>query len=377
MSQFSPPENNAPPPPRRRGTVDGALPVNPEITMSPGMWVPLAQPWASAHPAARAPPGHGIPPHLFHPQIGWQSAHWYPNAATQPPPSPPAIPPRSPTSSSSDESYSVDFVNDEWTIYSFRPSRGSPNPSSIQSTSVGAIEEDDINLEDEGGLSLPGPGPRPIPSHISHIFQSRYVGDSSYGAHHSAKLITSENPTPRHGPLFRWFHFETITMDFDAFSARVLSIDKLSKVEMDGIKKMLSTVRRDALRVFQTPDGEDRNKMAPSCYRESLPTDPTYKGLASRAISWACLPHFSLERYSGLYADNGSLRGTPCQIQTLLQSVQPHASKQRDLEQIVSQVQGHKGEPRCLHISQVWCLVLGNCKELLHFRCLSANPKTN
>lgn len=298
-------------------------PVRPAATVSQWRDHPPPNTYADATTQTVVPHHHEFRPHEYQ-DVSFQQ-HLLP-------PPPPLQADVSVLPPSSDEGYSDDDY-DRTNFYSFRSSRDASKPGSIWSTSERTVEIGDTELEDEGGLSLPGPGLRPIPS---HVFQSQYVGDSCYGGYHSVKLTTTESATPDNQPHFRWFHFETTFMDFDVFSAKVSSIDKLSNVEMDGIKKMLSMIRRDALRGFQAPDGKEGSKMTPSCYRQSLPTDLRYKGLPSRAISWVCLPHFSLERYSGLYADTASPTDTRHRIPTLLQSIQPHASKRRDLEQVIS-----------------------------------------
>lgn len=101
--------------------------------------------------------------------------------------------------------------------------------------------------------------------------------------------------------------------------------------------------------------------MEPGCLAQSLPSDPRYKGLATRRVLWACLPHLSLEPYVGRRAADSTggqssstalspRGGLDVPVQTLLQSQHVHVSKRRDLQQVICRgVKAYGGGGRCLH----------------------------
>ena len=140
----------------------------------------------------------------------------------------------------------------------------------------------------------------------------------------------------------------------------VTRIDKLSNVERTTIAKLLARVRRDCFRTIQISNDRDVHLMEPSCFQEVLPTDAKYKGIGIRTVTWICLPYFSLEPYSGLESGAGSPSGVP--VQTLLQSQQSHVGKHRDMKQAVCRDGYNRRQEMCLHVAQLWCIVLDNCK---------------
>lgn len=96
--------------------------------------------------------------------------------------------------------------------------------------------------------------------------------------------------------------------------------------------------------------------MAPGILREPVPRSETSK---AGTMTWMCLPYFVLQKYSGSYS---GLPPSSHPIRTLLQTNYKLARKERDMEQVVRQLEGTPPE-HCFHIAQVWCLVVDDGKK--------------
>ncbi|KAF4125468.1 CorA-like Mg2+ transporter protein [Geosmithia morbida] len=260
-------------------------------------------------------------------------------------------------------------------IYKFVPSW------SLQLSSTGALSSGEQDANGTGGSENIGEprSPGSISKHpVTNVHESRYTGDGLIGGTHSAGLSTSTDPKPRNQPMFRWIHLYRTSMDFAEFSVwyrhptprtflqnlvwsngtqNVASqAANLTKVERKGIIDILTRVRRKFIKPIGTPSGRHAQYVEASCIQHIL---PSADGRAadrpdeSHAITWMCLPYFSLEKYSGLDASDKPAFPAP----TLLQACFSNATQSRDMQQAVSQI----APPAwCFHIPQLWCLVLGN-----------------
>jgi hypothetical protein len=141
-------------------------------------------------------------------------------------------------------------------------------------------------------------------------------------------------------------------------------IPDVSGSERRGISEILSKIRRKHVKAIPTASGKSVQHMEPSCMQHILKPETSPKGqaMATRAVTWICLPYFSLENYSGL-ASSKSQTGFP--IQTLLQTKISRATRERDLQQAVCQIK-ETANGHCFHIAQFWCLVLDNCRAFLN-----------
>ena len=124
---------------------------------------------------------------------------------------------------------------------------------------------------------------------------------------------------------------------------------------------MLAQVQHKHVKTVQTGRGQSVCHMEPAYVRYLLPPDGTSNsnGFTRRAVTWVCLPYFTLETYSGLEAAAGNPSAFP--IETLLQVNFSRAAQKRDMLQAVCQ---SKDTPDglCFHVAQIWCLVVDNCE---------------
>lgn len=97
--------------------------------------------------------------------------------------------------------------------------------------------------------------------------------------------------------------------------------------------------------------------MEPRYFQLPLPSEDSAKGQSSRrrAITWICIPYFSLERYAGL---GSATLASQYPNQTLLQAQYSRVNRERDMQQAVCQLGGNLAPGSCFHISQLWCIVI-------------------
>ena len=107
--------------------------------------------------------------------------------------------------------------------------------------------------------------------------------------------------------------------------------------------------------LLQTSNGTDVRSMEPGFLQETLsPGDqPKEKSSRARTVTWLCLPYFCLPGCSAVLSTS---RPDSHPMQTLLQA-------QHSLGQTVSKVPSTP-TGSCLHIAQIWCLILDDCKLL-------------
>lgn len=114
--------------------------------------------------------------------------------------------PSSPYSSDSDDELDIRVRrhheaviedNSSSTVYSFSPSRAS---RSIPAQ-VGGLVEDDPSEKAEEEAGPPKEERRPK---ASHVFESRYTGESCLGGLHTAELTATISAKVKYQPLFRW-----------------------------------------------------------------------------------------------------------------------------------------------------------------------------
>ena len=105
--------------------------------------------------------------------------------------------------------------------------------------------------------------------------------------------------------------------------------------------------------------------MEPGFLQETLSQGdgPKEKSSRARTVTWLCLPYFCLEEYSGVLSTS---RPGSHPMRTLLQARFSLVHKERDLQQAVCNMIG-TAQGFCFHISQIWCLILDDCK--LHWLC--------
>lgn len=86
------------------------------------------------------------------------------------------------------------------------------------------------------------------------------------------------------------------------------------------------------------------------------------------------LPYFSLERYAGLESGTGAGGALPVPAQTLLQTRFAHVAKGRDMRQAACWDGENRRKELCLHVAQLWYVVLDNCEARFIPRGMAARP---
>lgn len=131
--------------------------------------------------------------------------------------------------------------------------------------------------------------------------------------------------------------------------------------ERKAIAQLLPRVKRKFVKTIQTSTGKDVQYMEPAVMPYRIPDGGRNRSVASRRAAWVCLPYFSLESYSGLLSAE---RSHEFPIQTLLQAQFSKTARERDMQQAVCQI-GRRGNGRCFHIAQLWCLIIDKCDYFL------------
>ncbi|KAK5990918.1 hypothetical protein PT974_09193 [Cladobotryum mycophilum] len=117
--------------------------------------------------------------------------------------------------------------------------------------------------------------------------------------------------------LFRWLHVRQGVMNFDELWSEVARQIRFSEVERSAIAKLRAEVKRRCIKSRYNPKGAKVGYMEPRCIRVPLQTSNKGGSLNTKAVTWICLPYFSLQQYSGLLsASNTAL----FPAQTILQS---------------------------------------------------------
>ena len=263
---------------------------------------------------------------------------------------------RSPSVSSADSDEYEDFFASR--VYEFVPSRHS---SFARSNSDAGGSDQDVpegtakEAVAANGVSAPPTNP------IRDIFQSRYTGDAFLDGSHSTELTVVQDPKKQRQPLFRWLHLNQPILNLDQLSDDIARERTLSEAERVSIGKLLAEARKLS-KTKQTADGSHVKYMPPRCLKMPLAPNDSEKSqnTQNRSIIWLCIPYLSLEEYSGLGSSKNPA-GYP--NQTLWQAQYSGNPPQRDMEQVVCQMNLDSRSPRaCLHISQLWCIILDNCE---------------
>lgn len=260
---------------------------------------------------------------------------------------------------STDDGYDPDLGG---IVYGFVPSRPSPTASTgseISSNAHDTIAADRSLGQESSPMTRLG---SPQKAETLHISASHYTGEPYLVGARSVEIkVVRETKQPRQ-PLFRWVHLPQKTLNFDELSAEVMQIPTLSASERHGFDKLLTQVKRDAVRPRQLKRDKTVQHMEPGSIRLTIPSDqqPRARGLmTAKVLTWLCIPYFTLEEYSGLGTEVSNA-GFP--IETLLQHEYVRTPRACDEKYQIVRQDGYGKNGECLHISQLWCIILDNCK---------------
>lgn len=179
------------------------------------------------------------------------------------------------------------------------------------------------------------------------ISRSQYNGDALRIGSHSAKITKILRPSPTDHHLFRWIHMDQPIMDFGIFSRKISQIS-LREPEKQELDDFVSFVRQKAVRRL------------PSNMQGGRGAFHAKPGVIRRGdFTWLCMPYFSIEKYSDLQV--AATTTAPCPIETLMQAHSSSSSKNMDLEQVICNFT-QLPKDYVLHISQVWHIIVRQCK---------------
>ncbi|KAI4142571.1 MAG: hypothetical protein LQ341_003172, partial [Variospora aurantia] len=196
------------------------------------------------------------------------------------------------------------------------------------------------------------PKPSPYTSLGPTVSRSRFVGDPLARWSCTAELsvpAASKITRKNEQPLFKWVHLQAQHQNLSSFTDHVSMLTLTTTSEADNAAALMHQIRHRDEHSLPTREGR---------YLESGLTTwyPSIKGFvgkdAASRIHFLCMPYFSLSPYIGdkyvTTADSHALR-------SLLQTLYPSASMERDMLQAVCQLQV-TGLRQCFHVPQIWCL---------------------
>ncbi|KAL7957117.1 hypothetical protein V8C34DRAFT_286828 [Trichoderma compactum] len=208
--------------------------------------------------------------------------------------------------------------------------------------------ESESTQKNEGPLSnvITAPG----------IYSSSYSGTAELGARHDVNLTLLHDPRGQKQPLFRWLHIRQDMMNFDAFWVRVSQQIHFRDAERKAVVNLQAEVKRQCVKTRYNPQGAKVGYMEPRCIQTPIQSSNKKPSEDSHAANWVCIPYFHLQQYSAAPSTSNTALFP---AQTLLQSQYSRSGQQRDMDQAVCQI-GQVPRGECFHISQLWCLVVGN-----------------
>ncbi|KAF2188683.1 hypothetical protein K469DRAFT_703281 [Zopfia rhizophila CBS 207.26] len=205
------------------------------------------------------------------------------------------------------------------------------------------------------------PGLRQTSNHFHqisrNILHSKYTGDAlEKDMVADLKVDQSTDQTPRKSPhsLFRWIHLQNPVLHFSAFLDSASNASGLTDREKKDVRKLLERVRKK----FEctSPPGLKGKWMEPNLIQDAYYQTTHSKSHELRRILFLCVPYLSLEKYSPPSIPDKSVAHP---VRSLLQSRYPSVGKDRDLQQAVCKL-GSAQKGNCLHVSQLWCLIVGD-----------------
>lgn len=126
--------------------------------------------------------------------------------------------------------------------------------------------------------------------------------------------------------------------------------------ERAAVANLRAEVKRQCVKTRYNPQGAKVGYMEPKCIQVPIRSTGKKPTESSHTANWICIPYFSLHQYSES-PSTSNIAVFP--DQTLLQSQYSRSPQARDLDQAVCQLgQVQRGD--CFHISQMWCLIVGN-----------------
>ncbi|KAH6648167.1 hypothetical protein BKA67DRAFT_409341 [Truncatella angustata] len=261
----------------------------------------------------------------------------------------------------------------EGRVFSFTPMRGEPQSSEEENSTAVFAEFQVLQNQDqpaeariakfkEKGSDENDGFSSSFANKLLHIVKSQYAGeDAYYDGDHSVKLTVAHDPKHSGQPLFRWLHLQQRQLNLDELSAEISRIPNLSSEELHGITKLLGQVRNN-IKHHRTANGQSVKHMVPGTTRITItggnaPGNQRSDGKNSKKpLTWLCIPYLSLEKYSGLMSASTTAGFPP---ETLLQYDYAASAQERDMEQVVALAKAAP-EGECIHVNQLWSIVLGH-----------------
>ena len=133
----------------------------------------------------------------------------------------------------------------------------------------------------------------------------------------------------------------------------------LSDRERRDISGFLERVQKQYEKTFRTSQGPKGRYMQPNFMQENIISEARAQSRRGRNVRVLCLPYFLLKRYTAQPLPSKSPLHP---IRTLLQSHFPSAGKELDLQQVICALADTPKE-HCIHVPQLWCLILDDSKS--------------
>jgi hypothetical protein len=192
------------------------------------------------------------------------------------------------------------------------------------------------------------------------VVQSQYENLGEEGGDLTARLgieHTVGQSSQSNAEIFSWLHLENEYMDFQSFINCAIQFVWLSEKDRHDIKKDLQKLRKQSEKPLRTPQGTC-GMYAEATIFEEFTTPKGDVPDQERMIVAATIPFFMLAKY----AVNSLPEKSPLHpLRTILQTQHPSTRKERDLQQAVCRLTAMSRDS-CLHVGQLWCLVLNDCK---------------
>ncbi|PGH07592.1 hypothetical protein AJ80_07981 [Polytolypa hystricis UAMH7299] len=221
--------------------------------------------------------------------------------------------------------------------------------------------DDLLRVPSSGTTSLSGNVPPPADRSMYHqtireILRSNYRGDSYEGDLVADLTVQDVHVEHRRtsGGLFRWIHLKNPVLHFNAFQEYAVGHSALNGTEKTDVRRLLERIRKKFERPL--PQGLNGRYMEPNLAQDVYYEDGDSKNCKSRRVLAMCIPFFSLEEYKARKLPDKS-SGHP--LRSLLQSRYSSIGKERDMQQVVCKL-GSAPKGHCFHVSQMWCLVVGD-----------------
>ena len=189
-----------------------------------------------------------------------------------------------------------------------------------------------------------------------NIRSSHWIGNTFERGELSAELSTmpvkSEQSERQTMPLMRWYHLHRHLMNFEEYVAASQSVLQLPDKELRDVVKLL----RDVQKKFEKQRHNGR-EMEPACVSDVFYNDATGNSRQTGSVVFLSFPYFCLESYDPAPIKSLTPASPMHPVRPLLEAYYYSSTQKRELAQAITSLPSTP-DGQCLHVSQVWCLVV-------------------